>query len=72
MIPFVRTAYHFQMLQVRVAIVGVADETQSVDLEVGQCVDDKFAVAIVGILPIIEDGIDPEAECRAVRNPVVA
>ena len=41
-------------------------------LRVGQCVNGKFAVAIVGILPIIEDGIDPEAECRAVRNPVVA
>ncbi len=50
------------MLQIGVAIIGVADETKSVNLAVGQRVNGGFTVASVGVLPIIEDGIDPEAE----------
>ena len=60
------------MLQIGAARVGIANETQPVDFEVGQRVNVRFPVATVGVLPIIEDGIDPETERRAERNPIIA
>ena len=53
------------MLQFCTAVVGVADETKTVVLEVGKRVDGGFTVATVGVLPILEDGIDSETNVHA-------
>ena len=70
MIPVVHAVHHLKQLQVGATVVAVADETQSVVLEVGKRVYSRFARATVGILPIVHYSIHPEAEVHTERSGV--
>ena len=54
------------MLQFGIAFVGVAHKQQAVVFEVGESVDDGFVHTMVGVFPILNNGIGAEAEITEV------